>query len=712
MFGDVRQREFLLSVALPAMLIALATAAVVFLALDRMANEFNGFDHLQETNIVKAVVAEEIARTEKRLTDLVDEVTAPRNRDGSPTEAMSTELKRQGHMDPGSIAILTDENGQPLSAYAAVGPDPTWPIVIDKDDFLTLRHRLLGKPSMLEAGIVSSTASANFAAIARMPKATRDAPQRFLLLLRPFEQHTLAATASDFGISQLVWRVRMVSGEGTELSSVSGRPIGMLVWKPRGSGFRAYNDVAGPMLVVLALLYVGMGFLVLTNWTLVKTMRKGEAEAKRDAKHDALSGLPNRAHFHTTLNELASSWPTPVITVMFVDLDGFKEVNDTHGHEVGDRLIKAVAAGFSCLIAGRATLARLGGDEFAVVLKGYQSFAESVELGGRMIAFLDEPFLFEGRSVRVGASIGIASSDEEVLTSVELVRRADVAMYAAKARGKNRVEIYSPELDAGRTEKIELASALRKAVENNELQIHYQPVIDAETGRIAMAEALIRWIRPDVGPIRPAVFLPIAEEAGLTELLGSWILHRVCQDARGFGNRRVAVNVFASQFKNPLFDEQLKAILEEENFPADNLELDINESYLVAYPDRAQRMITALHRLGVHVALDDFGTGFSSISYLRRFAFDKVKIDRSVVIDVARDPASQQLVRSTVALADTLGVNVTAEGIERADEADTLTAAGCRELQGYYFGAPTMPDELVRRLKRESMTPIVRRHIA
>lgn len=690
MFAVSRQREFFLSVALPTALLALATAAVVFLALERMAGVFNGFDQRYEADTISALLTQQIARIDHEYAAL-----AARTADGAEADAGL----------PAPLLLVIDAAARPQRAVAGGRSVDPATIGADPADIAALASRLGAGGPATAAGLVGARAGILFASLGPLPAAA-GRPAGYALLARPLADAGLAATAADFGIHDLAWRSETAeTDEAVALVSASGRTSGYLSWTPRGSGSRAMSQVAGPMMLVLALLYVGLAFLVLTNWTLNKAMRAGEAEAQHDARHDALSGLPNRASFHHQLDRMARQTPPPVLTVMFVDLDGFKEVNDTYGHEVGDRLIKAVAAGFACLVDGRATLARLGGDEFAVVLKGYQSFAESVELASRMIAFLEEPFTFEGRSVRVGASIGLASSDEEPLTSVELVRRADVAMYAAKARGKNRIEVYSPDLDAGRAEKVELAAALRRALDGDELQIRYQPVVDAASGRIATIEALIRWIHPHHGPIRPAVFLPIAEEAGFTEILGTWVLRRVCREARDFGDVRIAVNIFAAQFKNPLFDEQLKTILGEEGFPASRLELDINESYLIAFPDRAQRMIIALHRLGVHVALDDFGTGFSSISYLRRFAFDKVKIDRSVVIDVVRDPASQQLVRSTVALADALGVDVTAEGIEREDEAEALTAAGCRELQGFYFGAPIMPGEIIRRLRHEQAAP-------
>ncbi|WP_237153342.1 bifunctional diguanylate cyclase/phosphodiesterase [Oryzibacter oryziterrae] len=604
-------------------------------------------------------------------------------------------------------AVVFDETGQLQIGYRN-GSDitPNQPF-IDPKDVLALIALQTRQPDEAATAFVDSTTGPVLAALRTVLTNSGEAPEgvkpRYLLVTQTLKQQRLAALAALFGVEQL----SLVNGESSskgnsiDIVSPSGQTIGALAWTKADPGSLAFNRAKEPLYVVLGLLMLVIGFLVLTIWKILAAMQRGEDDARRDANHDPLSGLPNRASFNKALESMAQKSGLSILTVMFVDLDGFKEVNDTFGHEVGDRLIKTVAAGFHCLVNGKGILARLGGDEFALALLGQDSLSEATELGTRMIEFLAEPFDFEGRMVKVGSSIGVASTYDGPLSNIELIRQADVAMYAAKAAGKNRVTLYDANMDADRKHRAELELALREALDRNELQVHFQPTLRASDNRIVAVEALLRWIRPGVGPVSPAIFLPVAEEAGMTDALGTWVLRRALREGKAFGDCRIAVNIFSAQFRNPLFNDQLAALLKEEDFPANRLELDINESYLVAYPERAQRVISMLHDLGVHVALDDFGTGFSSIGYLRRFAFDRVKIDRSVVIDVATDPASQQFVESTVALADTLGVEVTAEGIERPDEAQALRKAGCHELQGFHFGPPTVSEEILRRLKQQ-----------
>ncbi len=499
-------------------------------------------------------------------------------------------------------------------------------------------------------GVVVAAVGAVLPSDANVPRPK--GPPRLLLVGRTLDPPAINAIGQAFALGGL--SLLGASGKvGFDLVAPNGTRVATLSADPRRPGDEAYARARTPMLVVLGLLMLVMIFLVATIWKTLSAMHRGEELARREAGLDGLSGLPNRASFHTAVETAVEGRQT--VTVLFVDLDGFKDVNDTYGHETGDRLIRAVGAGFSSLVGSAGYLARLGGDEFAVVATGPDSAAFAQRIGAAMIELLAVPFDFDGRVVQVGTSVGIASSIGETLTASELVRRADVAMYQAKSRGKNRVETYDREMDAERTERAKIAVALRNAYFNEELQVHYQPVIDARSGRIVSVEALLRWIRPVDGPVPPSIFIPIAEEIGLIEDLGAWVLRRACRDAAAFQDLKVAVNISAAQFSNPGFDQVVARVLAEERFPGERLELDITESYLVAYPERARRMIDALRALGVRIALDDFGTGFSSIGYLRRFAFDKVKIDRSIVIDVVKDPASQRLVQATVALADALG---------------------------------------------------------
>lgn len=695
----------MIGVVVPAALTALAAAAVVYLAMARMTTEVNAIDRQGVAQMVDALLDESLTEIGQAATEFAAWDDANAALYGALDEHF-IDVNLRYPTEAGryfDTLLLLDASGTQIRAFHKGRSVWSGGDGISRDDIVALIAAEKAKPHQPVSGFAQSRLGVMRVGLHRVEPQKGGAERanpRYLLVGRSMDETRLLTYADALGVRRLKLGPVATSGDSLPLVSMSGVRLGSINWEPRVSGTDAMERARLPVMGVLSLLFVVMGFLVATIWKMLSTLRQDEERALHAASHDALSGLPNRASFHRHLDS-AFARDVGGIAVLFVDLDGFKEVNDTYGHHVGDRLIRSVAAGFRSLVADHGMLARLGGDEFAVVVEGSGAAEKALAIGESFVAFLWEAFDFEGRTVKVGCSVGIADDAGEEATAGELVRRADVAMYAAKAGGKNRVSIYDADMDADRKAKAALAAALGEALANDGLQVHYQPVVSADTGAVSAVEALIRWIRPGLGPVSPMVLLAVAEESGMTDVLGNYVLRRVARDARGFGDLKVVVNVFASQIRDPLFADTLKAILDEAGLPATRLEVDITESFLVAEPERARRAIDALHELGVSVALDDFGTGFSSVAYLRRFAFDRVKIDRSVVIDVIRDPASQSLVEAAVALAETLGAEVTAEGIELAEEAEALKRAGCHELQGYYFGSPTVQSEILRRLARE-----------
>jgi len=692
-FANRRWMEFAFGVVVPTTLTALAAAAVVYLAMSRMAAEVNDIDRQSISRVVDVLKGEALDRMGLAATEFATWHASFAD-DDLHLPAESDRLF--------DTLLVVDVEGTPIRAFhegRAAGGDG---IGISRDDIAALIAAARLQPHQPASGFVQSRLGSLVAGLHQIEIRTGSAPDNrphYLLVGRLVTGTQFKVMADALGVRHLILGPAPVGADVVPLTSAAGVRLGSIGWEPRVSGTEAMARAQLPVLAVLGLLFVVMGVLIVTIWKMMSGLHDDETAARYAASHDPLSGLPNRASFHQRL-AAAYAGPDRSIAVLFADLDGFKEVNDTYGHDVGDRLIRASAAGFRALVGDCGTLARLGGDEFAVVVEGPEAAERARGLGESFVDFLDEAFDFEGRTVKVGCSVGVAADADGGLTPGELVRRADVAMYVAKAGGKNRVDLYTASMDADRQARAALATELREAVVADGLQVHYQPVVSAKTGAISAVEALVRWIRP-AGPVSPAVFLAVAEEAGMSDLIGSYVLRRVVRDARAFGELKMVVNVFAAQFRDPSFPDSLGAILKTAGMPPDRLELDITESFLASEPERARRSIEALHALGVSVALDDFGTGFSSVAYLRRFAFDKVKIDRSVVIDVIRDPASQSLVQAAVALAETLGAEVTAEGIEVAEEADALKRAGCHELQGYYFGAPTVRSEILRRIERE-----------
>lgn len=406
---------------------------------------------------------------------------------------------------------------------------------------------------------------------------------------------------------------------------------------------------------------------------------------------DSLCGLPNRRALHATIRQDRQS--DGQVAVALIDLDGFKMVNDLYGHNVGDKVIKLIADELRTVCGTEATPYRLGGDEFAVSVCGP---AAGTILEGKCRALLDRlghPMAVDDRRIALGASIGLSrSASGEDLASSELLRRADISMYVSKRGGKMRCSWYQPDFDRNLAALRDLDEELRSALMNDEFRLHYQPLVDATSGEVVAVESLIRWARPDGKAVGPHVFIPVAEESGLINAIGLWVLRRGCTDALPWGDIKLSVNISAAQLRNFEFPIQLGNILEETGFPPERLELEITETSLVLDPVIAERSLGLIRSFGVNVALDDFGTGYASIGFLRKFRFEKLKLDRSLVIESTDDEASRAMMLSSISMARALNMHVTAEGVETEDQATMVRSAGCDQIQGWlYFKA--MPAE-------------------
>jgi diguanylate cyclase (GGDEF)-like protein len=514
---------------------------------------------------------------------------------------------------------------------------------------------------------------------------------RLLVLSKTFDDGMVSRLGADFQIPDLRLVDAGLKGEHSlEIRDPTGKVIGAFAWAPPMLGDEAHEHVSPTVFMMLALVGLTMAFLIAIALRGVWEVERREAAARHTASHDELSGLPNRTAMVAALDKATAARRTDrnPIAVVYLDLDGFKEVNDAFGHDAGDRLLKVVAQGFAERSAGH-MIARVGGDEFAVVVNGPGAVKIACDLGWRLISFVSDPFEIDGRMITVGTSVGVAVADASDPSAEELLRRADVAMYQAKQQGPNRLFVYDAVIDTIRHERLEIADDLRRALREDKLDLVYQPVFDAGSRRIVGVEALLRWNRPRLGPIPPSVFVPIAEQSGLIDELGSWTLRRACSDGMAWPSIKVSVNVSPAQFRNANFDVLLSEVLGATGFPAGRLELEVTESYFIFNPDQARRAIDTIRSLGVAVSLDDFGTGYSSIGYLRSFSFDKLKLDRSLIVGLADDERVQRLVKATVALADALNLAVTAEGVETEAEANLLRAAGCSEFQGFFFARPT-----------------------
>jgi len=417
------------------------------------------------------------------------------------------------------------------------------------------------------------------------------------------------------------------------------------------------------------------------------------------AHYDALTGLPNRVLFQEWLkSELQRVNRSEQLALLYIDIDEFKGVNDTLGHAVGDELLKIIAARLQHCIRETDFVARLGGDEFAVVQTSVTDAASVVELVNRIHEEVREGFNCLGHQIAADASIGIAMAPQDGIDLDELVKNADLAMYDAKAEGRRTYRFFQPEMDANAKALRRLESDLRQAIADDELEIYYQPLVDLNSNEIAGCEALLRWRHPERGMIPPSEFIPVAEHTGLINQLGEWVISTACAEATTWpGDVKVAVNVSPIQFKGQGFALKVAAALAASGLPARQLELEITEAVLIRDDDEALAMLHQLRSLGVTIALDDFGTGYSSLSYLRRFPFDKIKIDRSFINDLSGPDGSSAIVRAVVTIAADRGIKTIAEGVETQQQRDLLRELGCTQMQGYLFSPAVTAAELHNR---------------
>ncbi|WP_132257339.1 putative bifunctional diguanylate cyclase/phosphodiesterase [Methylobacterium segetis] len=418
------------------------------------------------------------------------------------------------------------------------------------------------------------------------------------------------------------------------------------------------------------------------------TTRSREAEARIGylATHDPLTGLANRAAFQEALTAACGAGAEPH-ALLYLDLDGFKAVNDSAGHSTGDRLLEEVAGRLTGLAAGRARVYRLGGDEFALLLPDADADAP-LRLAARIVAEIGRPYRIDARHVEIGVSVGIAWTSPDAQDPAKLLHRADLALYSAKNGGRGCWRAFEPALEARMERRRRLDVEMRRALQDGELELHYQPLVNLENGRVAGFEALLRWFRADEGFVAPGEIIPIAESTGFIVEIGQWALRRACSDAIGWDGLRVAVNISPLHVRMPGFHADVAAALADTGLAPHRLEIEITESILLDQETVVLENLARLRDLGVRVALDDFGTGYSSLSYLTLFAFDKIKIDRSVVRDLDTRPERTALVEAMTGMARAFSMDVTVEGVETEEQCEILRRKRCDTAQGFlYSGA-------------------------
>jgi diguanylate cyclase (GGDEF)-like protein len=441
----------------------------------------------------------------------------------------------------------------------------------------------------------------------------------------------------------------------------------------------------------------------ITDW------KKAQAQLSHMARHDALTDLPNRTLFRERLGQaLRSAKRGDCVAVLCLDLDHFKCINDSLGHPIGDDLLKEVAVRLAGCVRKCDTVARLGGDEFAIVQVSNESQASpAANLASRLVEAISAPFEIQGHQIVIGLSIGISVTPNDGCDPDQLLKNADMALYRAKADGRGTFRFFEAGMDARAQARRLLEVDLRAALSRSEFVVHYQPIQDIQADLIVGFEALVRWNHPLRGMIPPLNFIPLAEETGLIVQLGDWVLRTACQDAAGWSQDVcVAVNLSPAQFKDRNLVSSVISALEISGLAACRLELEITESVLLQDSVVTLATLHRLRALGVRVSMDDFGTGYSSLSYLRSFPFDKIKIDRSFVSEVATRADSMAIVRAVTGLGRSLGISTTAEGVETNEQLALLRSEGCTEVQGYLF-SPPRPAEDVEKMLAKGRSRIV-----
>lgn len=490
---------------------------------------------------------------------------------------------------------------------------------------------------------------------------------------------------------------------GVPLKSDEGKLIGFFIWRPELPGTTILR-VIGPSIAIVCVLIIGVMALLARSLRrsmaklrkAIGELRASEAQAHHLAFHDVLTGLPNRALFDSHLDRtLSNVGPGQQLAVLMLDLDRFKHVNDTLGHQAGDCVVREFGSRLSALLRSSDAVARLGGDEFAVVLAGITGRSDVEAVCERVLDTVRQPFEISGRQAFVGVSIGVALAPEAGLERIELMRKADIALYQAKSEGRDAYRVFTATMDETVKVRSTIEEDLRAALlTGQDLTLFYQPQVDVDGQSIIGLEALVRWQHPTRGMIAPNHFIPIAEETGLISPLGEWVLRQACLASKRWPDLTIAVNLSPVQFRSSNLAQRLIGIVHETGADPRRIEFEITESLLLDDSDVSRSALKMLRQEGFKIALDDFGTGYSSLSYLRRFEVDKIKIDRSFVQHLGQQDEAVAIVKAIVTLCHAMGLTVTAEGVETEDQKLFLTETGCSEMQGFLFSRALPEDQI------------------
>jgi diguanylate cyclase (GGDEF)-like protein len=705
-------RSFTFLVALPTVAVYAGVCGLVFLVMHLMSEEMNAIDadrgHKAIMAAIESVVvglgesaADEATWTEAYINTYIEPNPAWIDGTWGATARIS---------DTYDVALLTDKDGNIVFGESSKGP-----VAGTLADNYPGADILLGELDSLAAKVGDDATVAHLtrtgdgiaaiaAAIVHGNTGQASVPRdqrRILWLGKRVDDMLLRDVALLFQLPlpSLVEHV----GPGNDsmaLEGADGSEIGRIAWQPRRPGDPAFAHSAGIAAVVMLVIGVLVAAVLTAFWSSIKSRAQADERDWENARYDIVTGLPNSFGLAESIKALlpkrrGGAQPAAIAAI---GVDGFIELVDFYGREAGDRLMVRLADLIEVEIGPKVVFARTGSAQLALAQVGDDASSQVRSLAVRLLTFASKAVVVDNLQLKIGFSIGVADGEVDRSGVAELIRQAETALARARETGGRQLVEYDPGIEDERRQRLELQADIRRGLDAGEFDLEYQPIIDFGTRSIIGVEALMRWTRRLGGAMSPSIFIPAAERSGLIDDLGMFALRRAVEEIGPLENLKVSVNVSGMQLRNPGLATSIRAVLDEWQMPAGRLQLEVTESFLVAQPERAKRIIEALRRDGIQIALDDFGTGFSSIGYLRQFSFDRVKLDRSLVADIDKDAVQSALVESTMVYAFALGLGVTAEGVERKEEASTLARLGCHEFQGYFFARPMRLDALTRLL--------------
>lgn len=700
--------RFFLSVGLPVLFAALAVGALTVNLITRVSTGANIEDHDRTSQVVASALSSAQAQLANTATDNAHWDDAVRHLYQDPDEAWVNECYGVPTTDGVNYDVFMVADRSMAAAVTGFRKGELFKPSLD-EYFAGKLNNLLdalpddNKTSDAKGTIINTTDGLAVVAVSPILPTSEDlqipvSKPRYLILAKLLTADRLEAIGTQYVVNDLVltpWDAKSAPA-GDVVKDFNGDPVATVQWTDRLPGDQAHAAVIPTTILTLSFLaFVLLGISGLCG-RLIRDVLKREAQARHDALHDPLTGLPNRAAVSARLLDF-SKGGTKNVALAFADLDGFKEVNDTYDHATGDELICRVAEGLGRLVDGNALVARLGGDEFVAVIHGPEAAERARLFADNLIAFLSVPFDLDGKMGSVGASIGIASTNNAPAEALDLMRRADIAMYKAKDSGKNRYCEFVPAFDAERQEDLAIATELRQILDEGRIEVAFQPVVaSAAPNKIVGVEALARWPSSSSRRVFPDRFVHVAETQGIIDDLGDAILAKACAHAAGWPGLTLAVNVSSVQLRNPSFVSRTLQTIAENGMDPGRVEIELTEGVLVDDVEKTKGIFDRLRTAGIKIALDDFGSGFASIGYLRQLDFDRIKLDRSLVERVLVSPGHLSILQGTNLMAAGLSAKVTAEGVENKDLLQLLQLSGCSEMQGYYFSKPVPAAEIAR----------------